>query len=97
MLMVGGVALTDERRRRHRKVYRDALRLADLTLDQAARECERDVRQVGRWFDVTEGTLPHLAKLPDKFFAWLGLRLYHEYGPVEEIETAAAMDEKRSA
>jgi len=89
MFPIVTVTLTDERKRRCAKVLRDALRDADISLDLAAQEVERNVRQVARQLAGDEGSLTTLFKLPDHFWRELGLGILAEFGYSKKARAAA--------
>jgi len=85
------VPLTDDRKRQCVKVLRDALRAADLTLDQAAREAERDVRQFARQLDGIEGSLSSLWKQPDLFWQEFAVEIAAVFGISRRARRAAKL------
>lgn len=96
------VTLTDDLRRRHVRVLRAALRHADLSLDTAAREAERDLSQFRRQLIGTEGSFASLWKQPPAFWQWLAVVLASEFGLPVDVRRAmqlrrVALERKRMA
>lgn len=83
------VTLTDDLRRRHVRTLRTAMRHADLSLDRAAREAERDTSQFHRQLEGLEGSLPSLWKQPVPFWQWFAVMLAEEFGLPPSVRRAS--------
>src|SRR6185436_9732916 len=85
------VTLSDDRRRRIAMAFRDAIRLSNQTMRQAAQEAEMDQAQFQRQIEMTEGTLKRLAMQPEAFWQWLGVTVSAEFGLPVEAQRAAKL------
>jgi len=85
------VTLSDDRRRRIAMALRDAIRLSNQTMRQAAQEAEMDQAQFQRQIEMTEGTLKRLAMQPEAFWQWLGVTVSAEFGLPVEAQRAAKL------
>jgi hypothetical protein len=91
MFPLVAIPLTEDRKRQCAKVLRDSLRLADLTLDRAALEAERNARQVARQIAGEEGSLTTLYAQPDTFWRWLAISIAQEFGLPKEVRRAGLL------
>lgn len=85
------VTLTDDRKRRLQRVFRNSLLDARMTLDQGAREAEKDVRQYARQLSGEERGLDAITKQPDTYLRELGLNLLVEFGIPKRARLAAKL------
>lgn len=85
------VTLTDERRRRITRVFREAIEHSVKTGRLAAQEAEIDQTQFTRQLEMTEGSLKRLAMQPDTFWQWLGVTIAAEFGMPAEAQRAARL------
>lgn len=90
-VFIVGITLTDDRRRRHERMLRAALRHADLTLSQSAQEATCDVSRFKRELAGVEGTLRHLFSQPDRFFQWYAVELVRVFGVPQEARRVATL------
>lgn len=88
---VGGVTLTDDRRRKVARIYREAIAHGYESFDQSAQEAERDRRQFARQIDGLEGSQGSFMRQTDRFWQWLGLLLVTEFGLPREARLAAKL------
>jgi len=85
------VPLTDDRRRRFERIFRGALSDARLTLDQGAREAEKDARQFARILSGTERALDAITKQDDDYWRALGENIVAEFGISRRARLAAKL------
>jgi len=81
-------ALTDETRRTHERILREAIARAGQTLDQAAREADIDPKQFTRQLQLVEGSHKRLAMQPKAFWQWLAVGLADTFGLPQEVKQA---------
>lgn len=74
------IPVTDDLRRTHEQLLRNALRHANLTIDQASREAEINRAQFTRQLQAIEGSLKRLQMLPADFWRYWALELLGYYG-----------------
>jgi hypothetical protein len=80
-------ALTDDKRRVHERILRDAVGMCG-TLDQAAREADIDPKQFSRQLALMEGSHRRLAMQPDEFFQWLAVFYAAHFGLPRKVKEA---------
>src|SRR6185436_15716571 len=85
------VTLSDDHRRRIAMAIRDAIRLSNQTMRQAAQEAEIDQAQFQRQIEMAEGTLKRLAMQPEAFWQWFGITLSQSFGLPVEAQRAAKL------
>lgn len=85
------VALTDERKRRFERIFRNTLADARLTLSQGAQEAEKDISQFKRILACVERHLDPLTKQDDPFWQALGENLIAEFGISRRARLAAKL------
>ncbi len=87
----GCVALTDARRRRVARMFREALDASQPTMLRAAQDAEIDQAQFTRQIDLEAGTLRRLAMQPDAFWQWLAVAIMDEFGMPAKAKRAARL------
>lgn len=87
--LAGAVALTDDLRRTHERLIRDAVRLSGATMLQAAQEAEIDPAQFTKQAAQAEGSHKRLAMQPRAFWQWYGLAILREFGLPDEVIVGA--------
>lgn len=86
--LAGAVTLTDDLRRTHERLLRDAVRLSGGTMTLAAQEAEIDQAQFTKQFQMLEGSHKRLAMQPPDFWRWYALAILHEFGLPAEMTLA---------
>jgi fructoselysine-6-P-deglycase FrlB-like protein len=87
-----GVALSDELRRLHERLVRDALRLSGATMLSASQEAEINQAQFTKQIQMLEGTHKRLAMQPVEFWQWYAVALADAFGMPRELRRAARLD-----
>ena len=90
-LGVLAVALTDARSRLITATLRDAIRLSDSTMRQAAQEAEIDQAQFQRQIELVEGSLKRLGMQRDEFWQWWAVTIADAFGMPRVAQRAARM------
>lgn len=90
-LAIIGVLLCDARSRRITATIRDAIRLSDSTMRQAAQEAEIDQAQFQRQIELVEGSLKRLGMQRDAFWQWWAVMIAEEFGMPRIAQRAARM------
>lgn len=85
------VAVDDDLRRTHERLWRDALRHAGVTLRQASQEAEIDQSQLTRLIAAHEGPQRRLQMQPLDVWRWYGLLLVQEFGLPKEVRRSARL------
>lgn len=91
---VGAVPHVDpDRLRRHARILREALRLADLSLEKASLEMGIAKQQLHNQL-AGEGHVSHtrLMLLPDEVWQWLGVVIAESFGLPERIYKAGSLE-----
>ena len=91
------ITLTDDDRRRHEQLLREAIRLAGFTMDRAAQEAEIGAPQFTRLVQLQEGTYKRLAMLPREFWQWLAVLIGNEFGLPKEAKQALRLHRRARA
>jgi hypothetical protein len=84
-----GVALTEEVRRLHERILRDAVRLSGGTMLSAAQEAEIDQAQFTRQVQLLEGSHKRLAMQPRAFWQWYAVAIVNALGLPRDVRRAA--------
>jgi fructoselysine-6-P-deglycase FrlB-like protein len=87
-----GVALSDELRRLHERILRDAVRLSGATMLSASQEAEINQAQFTKQIQMLEGTHKRLAMQPVEFWQWYAVALADAFGMPRELRRAARLD-----
>lgn len=105
-LLLSGTALitatiSDDDRRRHEQAIRNAIRLAGMTMLQAAQEAGIDQAQFTKQIQLIEGSLKRLAMQPKAFWRWYAIELSAAFGMPTEAKRSmrlalATMGTKRT-
>lgn len=96
-VVLTAVAFSDDLRRRHERILRDAFRMANLTISQASQEAEIDQAQLTRQLGMQEGTHKRLVMQPVAFWQWLAVAIAKEFGLPAELERAARLERATKA
>ncbi len=83
------IAVSDDVRRQHETMLRNALEHAHLTMQQASAEAEINQAQFTRQIQGLEGSLKRLWMLPPVFWQWYALELLAFYGLPTLVQRAA--------
>jgi hypothetical protein len=87
-----GVVLTDELRRLHERLVRDAVQRSGATMLSAAQEAEIDQAQFTRQIQLLEGSHKRLAMQPRAFWQWYALAIVNAFGLPREARRAVSLE-----
>lgn len=89
--VLGAVTFSDDLRRTHQRLLRDAIQLSKMTMLRASQEAEIDHAQFRRQVEMLEGSHKRLAMLPPEFWSWYGCLLVQQFGLPPEMRRSARL------
>jgi hypothetical protein len=78
--LVVAVAFSDELRRKHEQLIRDAIQLSKMSMLRASQEAEIDHAQFRRQVEMLEGSHKRLAMQPVEFWQWYAVAIAQAFG-----------------